>query len=504
MGRTAQARLLERALCARDLLHWCNYWCWTYDPREQVSTLPFDLFPRQAELLGWLAQREAAQEEGLIEKSRDMGATWLCVAYALHGWLYRDGYAVGFGSRKEMYVDELGNPDSILEKARILLDNLPAWMLPRDYVRGKHAGFCKIVNPESGATLTGEAGDHIGRGGRKSIYFIDEAAYLPHAELIERSLSQTTRCRIDVSTPNGPGNPFARRRFGGRVAVFTLHWKDDPRKGQDWYEKTKASKDPVTVAQEIDIDYTASVEGITIPAAWVRAAVNLSLPASGAVQGGYDVAEEGKDLSVLLARQGPVVTADRIASWGRCNTTEGAWRARDEAQRMGCSSLNYDAGGPGMGTKGTWQTATSPLPFAARAVQFGGAPSDTVWPDGQTSAEKFLNLRAEMWWLLRARFERAYEFVTRGVQHRPEDMISIPDHPQLVAELSQPLSFRTDAGKIKLESKEDMRRRGVSSPNYADALALSFLPAPIAHWTMGADPAGQSEVAKAPRGVFLS
>jgi hypothetical protein len=44
-----------------------------------------------------------------------------------------------------------------------------------------------------------------------------------------------------------------------------------------------------------------------------------------------------------------------------------------------------------------------------------------------------------------------------------------------------PLSFRTDTGKIKLESKDDMRRRGVKSPNYGDALALAFLKAgPVA------------------------
>src|SRR5262249_20062646 len=221
---------------------------------------------------------------------------------------------------------------------------------------------------------------------------------------------------------------------------------------------------------------TASIEGITIPAAWVRAAVGLDLPASGPTVGGLDVAEEGRDLSVLIARQGPRVLPP--VSWGQCNTTETAWRARGEARRLGVTRLTYDGGGPGMGVKGTWQAAEKSLPFSACPVQFGGSPTEARWPDGQTSAEKFVNLRAEMWWRLRARFERAYEFAQQGVAHRHEDMIAIPDHPQLIAELSLLLSFRTETGKVKLESKADLARRGVKSPDFGDALALAFLEKP--------------------------
>ncbi len=53
-------------------------------------------------------------------------------------------------------------------------------------------------------------------------------------------------------------------------------------------------------------------------------------------------------------------------------------------------------------------------------------------------------------------------------------MISLPDCPELIAELSLPLAERTETGKIKLESKDRMRARGVKSPDYADALALAF------------------------------
>ena len=495
---------LELAVCSRDPVHWCNTWGWTYDPRTKPTTLPFNLFPKQAKFLTWLAAREARQEDGLVEKSREVGASWLCCVYALHGWLFREGFQCGFGSRKLEYVDVAGDPKSVFEKLRVLLSSLPAWMLPPGWRWKDHSCYCRLLNPHNGATITGEGGDNIGRGGRSSIYFVDEAAYLERPQLVDRALSQTTRCRIDVSTPNGPGNPFHTKRFSGRVEVFTLHWRDDPRKDEAWYGEQKRRFDPVTVAQEIDISYTASIEGITIPATWVRAAVGLQLPASGPIVGGYDVAEEGRDVSVLMARQGPVVLPP--VAWGQVNTTEGSWKARDEAVKLKVSRLNFDAGGPGMGVKGTWTSAQNDprfdLGFHANPVNFGGRPTEARWPDGQSSVEKFVNLRAEMWWRLRARFEKAYEFVEQGVQHRPEDMISIPDCPQLIAELSQPLSFRTEMGKVVLESKKDMARRGVKSPDYGDALALCFLDAGLLPFNVTVDHSSRSAVLDAPRGVY--
>jgi hypothetical protein len=186
---------------------------------------------------------------------------------------------------------------------------------------------------------------------------------------------------------------------------------------------------------------------------------------------GLDIGEEGPDLTVLMPRAGPVVLPP--ISWGRCNTTETAWRARDEAVRVGARTVNYDVGGVGVGVRGPWDSAEKNLPFEAEAVNAGEAPTGNRWPDGRTSKELFLNLRAELWWALRRRFEKTYEHVEGKAKHPPEDMISIPDHPELIAQLSWPLHCRTDTGKIKVESKADMRKRGLKSPDFADALCLA-------------------------------
>jgi hypothetical protein len=481
---SAADRRAERARWADDVCGWLDTYGWTFDPRLHEPFVRFRLFPKQREFLLWVRERERRKESGLCEKSRDAGVTWLCCGYALHGWLFRPGFACGFGSRKLELVDKRGDPKSIFEKIRMLLRALPPWMLPDGFSPKTHDCMAKLLNPENGAVITGEGGDDIGRGDRALVYFVDEAAFLERPQLVERSLSQTTNCRIDVSTPNGSGNPFAEKRFSGRVPVFTFHWRDDPRKDDAWYAEQKRRFDPVTVAQEIDIDYTASLEGICIPAAWVRAAVGLQLPASGPLAAGLDVADGGSNRTVFVPRQGPVVGAP--VDWAQGNTTETAHRAADAAERLGVKTLAYDCIGVGAGIRGTFESSGRRLRFEPLAVNVGEAPTETRWPDGRTSKERFVNLRAELWWKIRTRFEKSYEYVTKGVQHPPEEMISIPNHPQLIAELSQPLCFNTEGGKTQLESKNDMRRRGVRSPDYADALALS-LAAESSQWSFCTD-----------------
>ena len=481
--RTRQQVNLELARCIQDPVYWCNQWVWTYAPKNPIEgqmTLPFMLFPKQADLIRWIEEREKASQSGLdelgiVEKSRDTGITWVCCVYAAHAFLFKPEIKISFGSRKLDLVDDLGVPDSIFEKIRFLLRNLPTWMLPAAWNEKKHASFCKIINADNGATIIGEGGDELGRGGRSSLYFLDEAAKIERPLVVEGALSGNWACRIDVATPNGMGNPFAEKRFSGKFSVFTFHWTDDPRKTPEWAEHKKNTTHPAIWAAEYDVDYAASLEGICIPAAWVRAAVGLLHPihyATGPVLAGLDVSEFGEDLNVFIARQGPVVREP--ISWSGKNTTESAHIAREYAVKAKVEQVCYDCVGIGAGIRGTWLSSESELPFEATAVNTGESPTDVIWPDNKTSKEKFLNLRAELWWKLRQRFEKAYEHKNGLNTHPVDELISLPNHPQLIAELSLPLIERTETGKLRLESKANMKRRGVKSPNYADALALAF------------------------------
>ena len=185
------------------------------------------------------------------------------------------------------------------------------------------------------------------------MYFVDEAAFLEHPVMVEASLSQTTNCRMDISTPNGLGNSFANKRFGGKVDIFTMHWRDDPRKDQAWYDKQCNELDPVTIAAEIDINYSASVEGVLIPSAWVQAAMDahrvLGIAPTGARRASLDVADEGKDLNAFIGVHGCVV--ETIEEWSGVGDDlfKTAQRAFALCDANGYDGFRYDADGLGAG-----------------------------------------------------------------------------------------------------------------------------------------------------------
>jgi hypothetical protein len=495
-----------------DPVAWINHWAVTYDPRvagtDKPTTLPFVLFRRQVEFADFLLALVNGQQNGLVEKSRDMGATWLCCAFSVWLWLYWPGAAVGWGSRKEQLVDKIGDPDSIFEKMRIIIRHLPKFMLPAGFSEADHMPFMKIINPETGATITGEAGDNIGRGGRKLIYFKDESAHYERPEKIEAALADNTNCQIDISSVNGLGNVFHRRREAGeewkpgkalvrnRVNVFIMDWRDHPAKDQAWYDerRAKAEADGLlhVFAQEVDRDYSASVEGVIIPAAWVASAIDahirLGFDDTGGWSGALDVADEGGDLHALALRKGVILR--HVEDWGEGDVGEATRRAVDMLDGTEID-LQYDSVGVGAGVKAEANRLEKEkklpkgmhfVPWSAGAAPLN--PDDHVIPDDRESPlnkDFYKNLKAQAWWELRRRFERTHKAVTEDEAHDPEDLISLPsDLPnlrKLQKELSQPTRAKTP-GTLKMVVNKTPE--GTRSPNMADAVVMTYWPLPRA------------------------
>lgn len=303
-----------KAFYADNPAHFISDWGSTFDPRlvelKKNPTIPFVLFPRQEQYIAWLQEVWAGREDGLVEKSRDMGVTWLCIGFAVWVWLYRPGSVVGFGSRAEDLVDKKGDPDCIFWKIRFFIEMLPEEFVPASFRPSVHAPHMRIVNPENGSVIRGEGGDNLGRGGRSSIYFLDEAAFIARQKEVDAALSMNSNCKIWVSTPNGAGNVFYQKRHGGKVRVFIFDWKQDPRKGKEWYEAQKAKLDPVVLAQEVNRDYESSmgdawIDGPRVTAAMMRGPADV--PAIGGLRVGLDVARFGDDKTVLTFRKGRVL-----------------------------------------------------------------------------------------------------------------------------------------------------------------------------------------------------
>lgn len=350
--------------------------------------------------------------------------------------------------------------------------------------------------------------EHVGRkpvrcitvGAPDGLYLTDNfivthnSAHLERPDLVEMSLSQTTNCRIDMSSVNGMNNPFAKKRHEGKVDVFLFDWKSDPRKDQAWYEKQCAELDPVTVAQEIDRDYSASVEGIVIPGTWVRAAINavekLDIKPSGVRGLALDVADEGVDKNALCGNHG--IEIDFLDEWSGKGgdlfvTTQRVFRTCDE---RGLDTFRYDADGLGAGIRGDARiiNETRKAAGAHRIVVEGFRGSEGVFdPDGivdgtvgfggdkgRTNKDYFANRKAQSWWSLRGRFQKTYRWVVEGVPCSSDDIISIsskvPLYLKLVAELSQPTFNVNQVGKILIDKKPD----GMKSPNLADSAMIKF------------------------------
>lgn len=473
-------------------------WGCTSDPRNVEiglpASIPFLLFEKQEEWVNWTFERWKSRERGISDKSRDMGLSWLSIAFACTMCLFYDGISIGFGSRKEEYVDQRGDPKSIFEKARMFLRLIPP-EFNNNWDSKKNSAHMRITFPETKAVISGEAGDGIGRGDRKAIYFVDESAWLPRPMLVEASLSNTTNCRIDISTPRGMNNPFAHKRHSGKVPVFTLHWRDDPRKDDEWYKKIcDQLDDPVVVAQEVDLDYSASIEGVLIPSAWVQSAIDahkkLGIDPSGIRVSGMDVADEGKDKNAFCGRYG--VLLEYLESWS--GKGEDIFKSVEKVftlcDILDYASVLYDADGLGAGVRGDARVINERRNHKIRFDGFRGS-GEVVDPDkdpylkqgqargpgkGRTNFDFFANAKAQAWWSLRLRFQQTHRAITENLEYDVENIISIPKElpelNRLITELSRPTYNQNNVGKIVVDKTPD----GVASPNLADAVMIAFSP----------------------------
>lgn len=468
-------------------------WGMTFDPRNiergLPATIPFLLFPKQEEWCYWFLERWKNQEAGITEKTRDMGMSWLTIGLASTVCLFNHGMVVGFGSRKEEYVDKIGSPKCLFEKARMFLSMLPPEF--RDgWDRNKHAPHMRIIFPSTGSTITGESGDGIGRGDRTSFYIVDESAFLERPHLVDASLSATTNCRQDISTPNGMGNPFAQKRHCGKIKVFTFHWRDDPRKDDDWYKKQVEVLDPVVVAQEIDINYAASVEGVLIPSAWVQAAIDahikLGVEPTGSRVSALDVADEGKDKNSLCSRLGILLEDIESFSGKGSDIFATVVKAFDWCDNHDNDYLIYDSDGLGAGVRGDARV-TNETRYQNHKRQITFQPfrgsGEVHDPDGEMVEKRknkdfFANAKAQAWWALRLRFQETYRAVN-GQDYDKDNIISIPsqlkERDALVMELSQPTYSLNNAGKVLVDKAPE----GTKSPNLADSVMIAYNPAQV-------------------------
>jgi hypothetical protein len=234
------AEVIKEA-CSKDFLFWLAGFVWTYDPRPHV---PFPKIP----FIPYKFQEEASLEilwsmgveDALIEKSRDMGASWLLVAIFTWMFLYRRDQSFLFVSRVEQYVDQSGNPKSLFWKVDFIIDNLPEWLRPKGYNPNVHRTKMHIESPETNSVIDGEATTgQVARGDRRTAILLDEFAAVDEVKpgtgrKVLSSTRDATNCRIFNSTPAGTGNSFYEVRES-KIKKIRMHWSEHPRKSKGLY-----------------------------------------------------------------------------------------------------------------------------------------------------------------------------------------------------------------------------------------------------------------------------
>lgn len=486
-------------------------WMDTYNPRKKTDKwMPFVFFWRQQEFITFLHELRTDGESGLVEKCRDAGATWLACGYTIWSWLFIDNDAIGWGSRKQDLVHKLGDPDSIFEKMFAILRRLPECFLPSGFSFDKHATFMRLINPENGSIVSGEAGDKIGRGGRKSMYFKDESAHYPRAEIIEGALGDNTNVQVDISSVNGLGNVFHRRRESGVdwtpgckippgfVRVFVIDWADHPEKTPEWYAERKAKAEREGLmhlfAQEVDRNYAAAVANTIIAGEWIKAAFDAHLKISylsekdftGGWSAALDVADDGLDRNALVKLQGLILR--HANEWGERDPGVATRNVIGDCQQHKGIKIQYDSIGLGVAVKSEFNRLVDaeiikPTDIEMVPWNAGAAVVDPefnlIHGDRQTplNEDYFQNMKAQAWWSLRSRFYKTWRAVTQGIIYPVDELISIDSTIPLIRQIEKELAQPT-IGKSPKTLKMIVNKKpdGTRSPNIADAIVMAYFP----------------------------
>lgn len=223
----------------------------------------------------------------------------------------------------------------------------------------------------------------------------------------------------------------------------------------------------------------ADDDDAVIKRAWIDAAVDahikLNIDVTGTKVIGYDVADSGADKNACVIVNGVLCVG--VDEWKapEDELVESALRA---ARHSKDGLLIYDSIGVGSHTGSTMKNNRPEQDHAK--FNAGGAvqsPNSFYMPKIKNK-DKFENLKAQAWQSVADRFRNTYNAVTKGNEYSASDLISIksdvPKLEKLKEELSTPRKRFSKRGYDMVESKDELKKRDIESPNLADAFIMAY------------------------------
>lgn len=289
--RDTRQQDIEYERSRRDPAYWITVWGVIFEPRKVEDRppewKPFILFPIQVQVVRWIQRTldvdERGRGDGVLEKSRDMGATNIFCAFAVHQFLFEDVFICGFISRNYDLVYKKNASDTIFYKIQSLLGledavppamKLPKWMQPTGFSKDLHVAPGAITNPEEGKTcfLLGETTTKLaGVGGRSTMRVNDEAARFDAFGETWSNQQATTDHRFALSSADLKSPEFYdMARLGESCLIepdkdgpsfLRLDWWLHPFHTVDWFanQRSRAASDGTLAKfnREYGIDYFA-------------------------------------------------------------------------------------------------------------------------------------------------------------------------------------------------------------------------------------------------------
>lgn len=238
----------ERRRCAKDCRRFIERHVKIEDRDHADIAIPFTLWPAQVEALRAFVNQRLV----IVLKARQLGLTWLALAYAAWRAVFQPGYSVVLLSQKE------GDAKELVRRLTFILRHLPRWMVRE---KSDAEGF---VGPVWSATVLTCAIEHrggepstframasapgAGRSFTASLVILDEWAFQEHAREIWSAafptINRPTGGQVLGISTMEPGSLFdetwqaAERGENGFTPVF-LPWYADPRRTREWYAQTE-------------------------------------------------------------------------------------------------------------------------------------------------------------------------------------------------------------------------------------------------------------------------
>ena len=309
---------------------------------------------------------------------------------------------------------------------------------------------CRTARAETPEALAGVHSDNV-------LLIVDEASGVPEQvyEAAAGSMSGHNATTLMLSNPTRSSGTFFESHNRMAHSWWTRTWscKDSPLVSHEFVDEMELRYGPESNAYRVRVlgEFPLSDDNTIIPYHLVESAQNRDVVVSdeAMIVWGLDVARFGSDATALCKRQGPIVT--ELRSWRGLDLMQTTGRIVAEYEALAPSKrpaeILVDSIGVGSGVVDRLQELGLPV----RGVNVAESPS---------MGDTYMNLRSELWFKCKAWLE--------------DRSCKLPKDDQLIAELTAIRYSFTSSGKMKAESKDEMRKRGLGSPDLADALCLTM------------------------------